>query len=429
MNLPFLVFSDNQGKIYSHPFLRMASATAETFIAPKKDDLIVLPEGSSLFYMPKRLAVGFNPKTGLFETLKEFRGKPVYAVSAFLIPAYLRLYNPAYVVKDKKSLPLWAYASCGFYGGKFFVTAMRIDRRIRQSPKFYDNKTIKEGVRKALKKYPKNRLYKHLANCALNYNCLAAKNLFLQRWEGPLPTSRFCNASCIGCLSLQESDCNASHERINFRPEVSEIVEVAYNHLAKAKEAIVSFGQGCEGEPLLEADLIAEAAAKMREKTNRGTIHVNTNASLSSKIKLLCEVGVDSFRVSANSVIAKMYDCYFKPRNYTFSDVRKSIEIAKSNNKFVSLNLLVFPGVTDTCQELKALRKFIKDTGIDMIQWRNLNIDPTYYLEHIRLKESKPVGILAMVEIIKKEFPHIKMGYFNIPKEQFPALRKNNPLP
>ena len=423
MNLPFLVFSDNQGKIYSHPTLRMVGAAANKFFLPKNEELIQLPPGNTLFYMPQRAPVGFNPQTGLFETLEEFEGKPAYAVSAFLAPAYLRLFNPAYVVRKKKTLPLWAYTACGAYGGKFFVAATRVDRRIRQSPRFYDNKAIKQVVKKFSKKYPNNRLYAHLANCALNYNCLAAKNLFLQRWEAPLPTSRFCNASCIGCLSLQESDCVSSHERIKFRPKANEIAEVAYNHLVCAREAIVSFGQGCEGEPLLEADVIAEAVSKVREKTGRGTIHVNTNASIPSKIELLCKAGVDSFRVSANSVISKMYHCYFQPRNYTFTDVRKSVEIAKKYNKFVSLNLLVSPGITDTDKELKTLVSFIEKTRIDMIQWRNLNIDPTYYLENLPYQNTKPIGILSFIRIISKEFPKLKMGYFNLPKEEFTRFK------
>ncbi|MFH1504319.1 MAG: radical SAM protein [Candidatus Omnitrophota bacterium] len=441
MSLPYLIFSDEKGKVYHHPYLRMMASSLDKWALPCENELIRLPKGSSLFYLPGRLAVGFNLKTKAVEILEYFRGKKVFAAAAFPVPAYLRLYNPASIVKEKKILPLWAYTACGFYSGDFYITAARVDSRVRQSPRFY-NKTeiekkvnpvrnksskmsaapaarISNGVKSFFSQYPANRLYKHLANCALNYNCLAAKNLFLQRWEAPLPTARTCNARCIGCLSLQGSGCDSSHQRINFKPDAGEIAKVAVNHLKKAKQAIVSFGQGCEGEPLLEADVIADSIYKIRQETSRGTINMNTNASIPKKIKKLCQAGIDSFRVSLNSPEEKFYNIYFRPRNYKFKDVLKSIEIAKQFNKFVSINLFVFPGFSDSASQVKSLIKFVKSTGVDMIQWRNLNIDSEYYLKMIYNKELKPQGVLTLLETVKNQFPRLKTGYFNLPKESF----------
>lgn len=419
MPLPFLIFADAEGKIYNHPYLRMAVSSLDRIDLPKREELIKLPLGSAFFYLPSRAAIGFNPRTGKFEVLTHFSGKRVFAVGAFLIPAYLRLYTPAVAIKGKKALPLWAYTAAGMYGGRVYAAAMRIDRRIRQSPCFYNGEEVKRSVRGFLSMFPENRLYKHLANCALNYNCLAAKNLFLKRWEAPLPTSRFCNAKCLGCLSHQESDCASSHRRIDFKPNLKEIAQVMMEHLTVAKEAVVSFGQGCEGEPLLEADLIVAAVAAVRKIVSRGTINVNTNASLPLKMKELCAAGVDSFRVSLNSVREKFYNAYFRPVNYKFSDVLKSIAAAKSYGKFVSVNLFVFPGVSDSQQEIKELIKFIGETKIDMIQWRNLNIDPQYYLDHLDYKKLRQRGVLTLLKTVQEKFPYLKMGYFNLPKEQF----------
>ena len=424
MNLPFLVFADKNGKIHSHPHLRMVASSAGKLCLPKKKELIRQPKGSTFFYLPGRAPIGFNPKTKKMQPLLEFGGEEVFALASFLVPAYLRLYNPATFLKEKKSLSLWAYTACGFYGGNFYLTAKRVDSRIRQSPHFYDNKRIKGEVVRFIKQYPKNRLYKHLANCAINYNCLAAKNLFLKRWEAPLPTARFCNARCIGCLSYQESDCASSHQRINFRPTVEEISQVMSNHLKVAKEAIVSFGQGCEGEPLLETDRIASSIALARKKTHRGTINMNTNASMPQNIEILCKAGIDSFRVSLNSTRRQAYDSYFRPRNYQFSDVLKSIRIAKKYRKFVSVNLFVFPGFSDSEAELKSLISFIRNTGVDMIQWRNLNIDPDYYQRNIAKRCLKSRGILYLLDKIKRKFPRLKTGYFNLPKEKF-TYRRN----
>lgn len=419
MNLPYLVFSDENGKIYSHPYLRMSVSSLDKVGRPGEGELIRMPAGSALFYLPQRKAVGFDPGNNNYQTLDKFEDKEAFAVAAFPVPAYLRLYNPARVSRAKGVLPLWAYTACGYLKGNFYIAARRIDKRVRQSPRFYDNNSVAKQVRRLLKKYPGNRLYRHLANCALNYNCLAAKNLFLQRWEAPLPTAKYCNARCIGCLSHQESDCAASHQRINFRPSVDEVSQIMVNHLKVAREAIVSFGQGCEGEPLLESGLIAKSIVRVREKIKRGTININTNASIPQRIEELCRAGIDSFRVSLNSPDEKLYNLYFRPKGYKFADLLRSIAIAKKYKKFVSVNLFTFPGLSDDSTQIRALSRFIRNTGIDMIQWRNLNIDPDYYLKHIPCKSFKPQGILCLVNRIKKEFPGLKHGYFNLPKEQF----------
>jgi pyruvate-formate lyase-activating enzyme len=420
MNSPYLLFSDKKGKIYSHHFLKMTGGLLNELHSPKEDELISAPSGTTFFYLPDSYPFGYNPSTKKWEKVEKFEGKRVYPVAAFLPPSYLRLYNPAaYFEKKKERLPLWAYTACGLYGGRFMVAAKKIDKRIRQAPGFYNNKLIEKNANIFLKKYPNNRLYKHLFNCALNYNCLAAKNLFMQRWEAPLPVARFCNAGCLGCLSYQDSNCDASHQRISFRPKPFEAVELMENHLKKAKEPIVSFGQGCEGEPLLEADLIAESVKKVRQKTKRGTINVNTNGSIPDKIRDLCKAGVDSFRISLNSPEEKFYNIYFRPKNYRFPDVLKSIKIAKKYDKFVSLNLFIFPGFSDSKQQIDKLIKFLKKNKIDMIQWRNLNIDPGYYIRKISSNNLKPTGVLNLVGAIDKNFPKIKKGYFNLPKENF----------
>lgn len=420
MSLPFLLFSDEKGKIFSHPNLRMAGFLPDKPYLPAKKELITAPKGTSFFYLPASSPWGFDSDSGKFKKIKMIKGKRVYAVAAFMPPAYLRLYNPAASFeKKRKKLPLWAYTACGFYGGKFKVAAYKIDKRIRQSPRFYDQKAVKIQAQKYVFNYPKNRLYRHLFNCALNYNCLAAKNLFLQRWEAPLPVARFCNARCIGCLSHQEQSCFSSHQRVKFKPKVSEVVEVMANHLMAAKEAIVSFGQGCEGEPLLEADLIAESVRIVRKKTAKGTININTNASYPEKIRMLCDAGVDSFRISLNSPDEKFYNAYFKPVDYKFLCLSDSIKIAKKKGKFVSLNLFIFPGFSDSRNQIQKLIRFLKANPVDMIQWRNLNIDPDYYLEKIKSQNKHPQGVLELVNKVQSSFPAIKTGYFNLPKEKF----------
>jgi hypothetical protein len=66
---------------------------------------------------------------------------------------------------------------------------------------------------------------------------------------------------------------------VNFKPSQEEIVAISVKHLEEAPEAVISFGQGCEGEPLTEYQLIAASIREIRKRTDKGTINLNTNGS------------------------------------------------------------------------------------------------------------------------------------------------------
>jgi hypothetical protein len=54
-----------------------------------------------------------------------------------------------------------------------------------------------------------------------------------------------------------------------------------------------------------------------------------------------------------------------------------------------------------------------------MIQWRNFNIDPDWYLGRINLPDSGDIlGVKQLMELIKEEFPDLKYGYYNPPMER-----------
>jgi hypothetical protein len=87
--------------------------------------------------------------------------------------------------------------------------------------------------------------------------------------------------------------------------------------------------------------------------------------------------------------------------------------------KWTSINYFVFPGMTDTVAEYEALRKLIKETGLKMIQWRNFNIDPDWYLGKIGVTEPGEImGVKQMMDLIREEFPDLKFGYYNPPIER-----------
>ncbi|MEE8540056.1 MAG: radical SAM protein [Desulfobacterales bacterium] len=278
------------------------------------------------------------------------------------------------------------------------------------------------GIKKIRPKMPRNRLRRHLEDCALHYGCPAAKNFFLGRYEAPLPTSPRCNARCLGCLSLQTSHAvPVSQERIAFTPSDDEIAEVALEHIRRVPRGIVSFGQGCEGDPLLAAAVIEPAIRKIRAATLRGTIHMNTNGSSPDILATLFEAGLDSLRISLNSVREICYTAYFQPKGYGFTDVVKSIQLGIRRKKFVALNYLNCPGFTDTPEEANALVRFLRQHRVNLIQWRNLNLDPVGYLKEMdrAAVHGRPLGIPKLLGRIRKTFPNLKHGYYNPPKEKF----------
>ena len=422
--IPSLVYANQKGEIKNFPEIHMAGRSGNFNFKPALEDLIPLPEGSELFLLPDRLPIGIsleNDSPVLLDHDPDAPGKIIQAVAAFMAPAHTAIHTAAYepVRSDLAPLPLFAYTAVGWHDGKFWVSAFRSDSDCRQDARSFDNEKIKRKTIQKLAKNPRNRLIQHLGKCCLTYGCPAARNYFLGRWEAPLPTSPICNARCIGCISLQPSGCcPATQDRINFVPKVSEISGIAVPHLNQAQQAVVSFGQGCEGEPLMQASTLEKAIRSIRSKTDCGTINLNSNASLPAQIKLLAKAGLDSLRVSLNSARESCHTSYYRPVNFSFADVLKSIDTMKQADKFVSLNYFILPGFTDDPDEFSALCKLIADHQPDLIQLRNLNMDQDWYLDTVKYQPNQaPMGISHWLAELKRLFPTLRFGYFN------PSLR------
>ena len=414
-----LVYADQSGQLYDHPYLEMAGSTGGSWTRVEDDLLIPLPPGSELFLLPRRLPVGYDRKKRQFVTLEEGphnSQSKVQAVAAFMAPAHAQILTAVYHSEQNAPiLPLFSYSALGWQKGQFVVAGVRVDPLVRQDIDQFDPARLERRTKRALELQGYNRLVQHLGKCALTYGCPAAKNYFLGRWEAPLPTSPQCNASCLGCISLQEGDqiC-ASQERIPFVPTPEEIAEVAVGHLQEAQDPLVSFGQGCEGEPLLQGKTLKEAVKLIRSQIGAGTINLNTNGSLPQTIAELRDQGLDSIRVSLNSAREAYYHAYYRPRGYAYSDVIRAIQTMKSGGGFVSINLLTLPGLTDEEEEVEAIIRLIDQTGIDLIQMRNLNIDPEWYLRGIGYRSGgRIIGILEMMKRIHASHPQVKFGYFN----------------
>lgn len=415
---PYVLYSDGKGNIFEDKTLYAIGRSGWDALPIPEEDWIELPDGGSLYELPDRKALGMDVKTGDLRMCEKG-----WAVAAFIPPAHTGLYLAAFeAIPDAQVLPLFCYTAVGWHNDKFYVPAVRIERDIRQECSGYDKTKINAGVAKMLAAYPHNRLVEHLANnCALTYDCPAARNYFIGRWECPVPVSPACNANCIGCISFQPQDetIGSPQDRLSFKPTAEEIVEFTVPHLETAPYPLISFGQGCEGEPLLMWETIRDSIIEIRKHTSKGSININTNGSKPDAVRELVKAGLNSIRVSLNSVRPEIYTRYYLPNNYTFEDIRESAKIVRQAGGWASINYFTFPGMTDSIAEYEALRDFIRYTDISMIQWRNFNIDPDWYLGKIGMSDTgECMGLKQMMELIHEEFPNLKFGYYNPPAER-----------
>jgi len=404
--MPKALCALDTGEIVEHPSLPAAARTGDRTVIPARSEWIGSPFAADYYTLPHHTLPGCAPdEKDLFRP-----------VAACLPPGYVRLYLPAGERRreDKRPLPQIAYCAAGWRNGSFAVTAERVDYSPYWDPKKRDAGTIGLAAERFLKGRPKNRLVRHLTHCSLRYNCYTAQNLLLRQGEGGIPVSTACNASCIGCISFQPAGgCPSAHDRIAFTPTVEEIAELAVPHLQKAPQAIISFGQGCEGEPTLREKLLIEAIRAIRKETSRGTIHINTNGSRPDAIERLAHAGLQGIRVSINSARKPLYDRYYRPDGYSFNDVLETLRRAKGLGLFVSVNLLVFPGVTDRKSETVALLKLFRETRPDLIQLRNLNIDPDLYMRIAGASKETTIGVKEFIRGLREE--GFEVGCFNRP--------------
>jgi pyruvate-formate lyase-activating enzyme len=420
------VVADSGGQIFELKGYA-AVGMADSELRPLKiSETRKIPYGSELMYLPERKPILYHIQRGRFEALDKNPYQPseaVFPVAAFNSPGYVAGLISAYQEKRGAGpLPLFSYGAVGWDRGKFRSAVIQVDRERRQDLRLMKEKDVSAGVKKMRQEIPENRLRQHLEKCALSYGCPAGKNFFLGRYEAPLPTAETCNARCLGCLSLQtEQEICCSQERISFTPSPEEIAEIALIHIKRVKRSIVSFGQGCEGDPLLAATVIEPAIRLIRAQTDQGTIHMNTNGSLPMVLQRLFSACLDSIRVSINSMRSACYNAYFRPKGYTIDDVMESIRIANDKGKHVAINYLNLPGFTDAPEEIDSLVSFLKKGHVRMIQWRNMNFDPVKYWQVMSRAafSGKPIGMKNLLQTVHRFFPKIRYGYFNPPKETF----------
>jgi pyruvate-formate lyase-activating enzyme len=369
--------------------------------------MVPLPEGSTTALVPGSRVLG-RTSDGRVVPHPDPAARPV---AALLPTGFTRLLTPAYVKEAEAGhMPLFGYTAVAGLHGKLFASALPLDPGGAWNPALHNTDDLPTLVQGRIAAAPENRLLIHHAHCATEYGCYTAQNLFYGRDEMAIAVSVACNATCVGCISEQLDDITSPHDRINFTPRLDEIVSLAVPHLERATNPIVSFGQGCEGEPLLRARLIGRAIKGIRRETSRGQIHINTNGSNPEALQHLIDAGLDSVRVSMFSAIERNHVAYYGPRNYDLTDMEESLRLARRQGLHTSINLLTYPGFTDCPSEADELIAFFRRSEVQMVQIRTLNMDRELLHEKVGFPAEGGVGIQEAMERFTTETPNLALA-------------------
>jgi len=410
-----LLYATGDGRLRVHRSLQAAARSGwDVGVA---DRLIPLPAGTSLMHLPGRSPLGLSP-TGATVAVDE---SGALAVAAVLPPGYLRTWLPAYEEDGRPPvLPLYGYAAVASIDGEPHVAAMRTDRWNAWNPQADDRLHIEAAIRAARRALPGNRLLQQLETCATDYRCLTAQNVFLRRGEGAIPVSPACNAACLGCISEQWGDVDSPQTRLDFAPTAAEIAELAAWHLSAGDPNFVSYGQGCEGEPLTRGAALVDATRRIRAAAPMATIHVNTNGSRPDVLQRLVDAGLNSVRISVFSLEDSRFRAYYRPVGYGLDQVAECAGVVAAAGGQVTINLLTFPGVSDAPQEIDALVGFILRHRVHQVQLRSLNVDPQWLLDRIP-QPTRGIGMRKFVRQLTERCPDLQLGNFTRP---WPAIQR-----
>jgi pyruvate-formate lyase-activating enzyme len=455
-----LLVAAPDGAVFEHPSLEMAIDNGLDVSRVGSRDLMRVPEGWDLMAMPGTRPIGYDASTAAFVTVTEFttpegRTFQPWGVAVHPPPGYVRLFHPAAEYTDathpdvklaclaptgaangaarglpivpstsggggdeaaRPGLPLWAYTAVGMTAKGPVASLFLADETSRWAPLLYYQGDIKERVARRLALDADNQVLKQLAQCAGDYLCCCAQNVFYERWEGAVPIAPACTAACLGCLSKDPAwGTPTPQKRLKFQPTADEIARVIAHHLETAPEAMMSFGQGCEGEPTMNHAVIVDSVRLARERTKRGVINVNTNGSRPETIRACARAGASALRVSINTFDRAMYTTYYRPGDYDFDDVVRSLYVGRDEGMHVSINLLIWPGWTDRMAEVDAISKIVEDGALQMIQLRNLCVDPGHYRTVLPPREQRGVllSMRGFIGELHRRHAQLRFGTFN----------------
>ncbi len=346
------------------------------------------------------------------------------AAAALLPPGYLRTLLPSYVdAIDRPDLSPRPYAAVAANDdGALVVAALQVDRDATHDAAGYPRSDVGAKVAEGLRTHPGDRLVRQLARCAKEYGCHTAANAFCGRWECALPIAAPSNEKPPAAVTPKRDGEAEPTEVAAFHPSTDEIARLAVAHIA-AGGTIASFGQACEGEPLLAAREVEDAIARIRTGTRDGTLHLSTNGSVPGALRRLAGAGLDSLSIRILAASPAAYEALHRPDGYRFTDVRASIRLAADLPIATSVLVLALPGLFDRSKELAALIALLADlpeSGALLL--RDLHADPLRALALVPDRADAPLGVARAVERIREELPRLRIGAFVRPLAKVPHV-------
>ncbi|MCP4504753.1 MAG: radical SAM protein [Deltaproteobacteria bacterium] len=472
-----LIAHPDTGEILEHPHLEMALDNGLDVVCPGKKDLKPVPEGWDIMALPGTEPIGFDPDTGEFVTLGAFtyldKDHQMATITPLAVachppPGYVRTHHPAAhwidvthpdekfkkfgggqlsvfqdvpevdkeadAAEQKKNpasnpkntssggddarpgLPLWAYTAVGYGKHGMVASFFQADETSRWSPDLFYKEELEDKIAARVDEDKENPVLNQIAQCAKNYLCCCAQNIFYERWEGAVPIAPACTAACLGCISKDpEWDTPTPQKRLKFSPKAEDISRVMIRHLKVAPEPMMSFGQGCEGEPTMYGEALVGSVRLTRAETKRGIININTNGSRPQVIRDAAKEGAQALRISINTFDEEVYTAYYRPGDYTLATVMESLYAGRDAGMHVSINFLIWPGWTDRLAELEKVSELVEDGVIQMIQLRNLCVDPGHFKSILppREKRGMLLGMKGFVDELHRRHPKLRFGTFN----------------
>lgn len=367
-------------------------------------DPIPLPASALVVPLPGRAAVGLD-RSGRSHTL----GTARWAAAAILPLGFLRLADPAYA-DDPAEPPLQPrpYAAVGADpSGALVVAAAALAPANATDGRLAAD--LAPRVSAALREQPSNRMLRQLARCAREYRCRAAANAFTGGTDCALPAGAPANERPPIGIALHDDSDESPTEPAAFHPEPDEIAAVAIGALEREAGTVV-FGRACEGEPLLAARTLEPAIRAIRDRTRRGTIHLETNGSVPPALKRLCDAGLDSVAIRLVSARQDTVEALQRPEGFRLSDVRASLDVAIRAGVAIALRVLVLPGLSDRPREIDALVALageVPEGGALVL--RDLAADPERALRIVDAAEP-PAGVARLLERLGTDASHLRIA-------------------
>ncbi len=340
------------------------------------EDAVPLPDGGELVTLPRE-AIAFD-RAGRARPL----GKGRRAIAA-IVPDHRRVLFPAYVDDPAAAaLDPRAYAAVAATAdGRLVVAATPASR-----PADHDGGVAALGV------LPADPVARQLARCSRESGCAAAR-VGLGSGVLPIPLGAPSAERTVLQVDLRSGYAAVRVEPASFRPTARDVVAIAAAHLERGG-AGVSFGRACDGEPLARIRVLEEAAERIRARSPRAAIRLETTGSDAAALRRAIDAGVSAVTIRIASARADTYERVHGPLAHRWSDVRASLLAAGERRIALTVALLVLPGLTDRAAEIDALGALLGELPGGRLELRDLGADPLRVLAAVPRAPALGVGAL-----------------------------------